>query len=165
MPSFDEIRRIRLKNDYLEMKLIDESPLVDVSVTGGEEPYADEYLLTINVRTYCGQNEMMDSCQVRITLSEDYPRNAPFAFMEGQPKAYNPVWFKNGKWCSGDFWNASESLGHFVIRLLQSLQFDPAVVNPARPANQEAYKWYKKNPRLFPCDVQPLPELKTPGIM
>jgi hypothetical protein len=76
-----------------------------------------------------------------------------------QPQPFHPNWYTGGRWCSGD-WNMSEGLGHHVIRMVRTLQFDRDITNEYSPANREANEWYKqhKNSNRFPCDTQILPD-------
>ena len=154
-----ELRKIRLKNDYDEMMRIRSSPMVSWVATKGTVPYVAESLLTIKVRTYSSKDSVMNECTVRITLPEKYPTVAPNTVMEGT-MVFHPNWFDGThRWCCGKY-QASESLGRYVVRMIQTLQFDPLVTFPGSPANRDAAKWYSenaKNKKLFPSDNQPLP--------
>lgn len=79
--------------------------------------------------------------------------------MRTSPPPYHPNWYANGNWCHGT-WTASESLGHYVIRMIRTLQFDLDITNPNSPANREARDWFvsKKSSGLFPCDRSILPD-------
>jgi hypothetical protein len=79
--------------------------------------------------------------------------------MVTSPPPYHPNWFNAGRWCYGT-WIVSEGLGSHVIRMIQTLQFDPEITNEGSPANASARDWYvaKKNSGLFPCDRQQLPD-------
>lgn len=156
--NISELHRIRIESDYKEMCRIRNSPMVSWVATKGTEPYVEEYLLTINVRTYSSQTTTINQCKVRITLPSDYPKTAPNTVMEGT-LVYHPNWFTSGRWCCGTY-KMTESLGNYVVRLIQTLQFDPIVTYPGSPANREAADWYRNNQRnksLFPSDKQPLP--------
>lgn len=150
-----ELHKTRIKNDYNEMINIAKSPMVSWVATKGTAPYVEEYLITINVRTYSGPGTIMNQCKVRISLPANYPQVAPNTTMEGTV-VYHPNWWENGKWCCGTY-KMTESLGNYVVRLLQTLQFDPIVTNPNSPANHDAKNWYLNNKSLFPSDHQPLP--------
>ena len=153
-----ELHKKRIENDYKEMCRLKSSPMVSWVPTKGSAPYIEEYLLTINVRTYSGPNKVMNSCKVRITLPAQYPTVAPNTVMEGT-LVFHPNWFTSGRWCCGTY-KATESLGNYVVRMIQTLQFDPLVTYPGSPANREASSWYsshKNDKSLFPSDKQPLP--------
>ena len=54
----------------------------------------------------------------------------------------------------------SESLGNYVVRMIQTLQFDPVVTFPDDPADKKIAVWYKRHmndKKMFPTDKQPLP--------
>ena len=53
MPTPQEIRKIRLANDYKQMCNIRGS-IISWVVTEGSEPYVEEYKLTVHVRTITG---------------------------------------------------------------------------------------------------------------
>ena len=150
-----QLHRTRLENDYKEMRRIANSPMVSWVAEKGKAPYVEQYLLTIKVRTYSGPGKIMEQCKVRISLPTDYPKVAPNTEMIGTV-VYHPNWWENGRWCCGTY-KMTESLGNYVVRLIQTLQFDPVVTNPSSPANRDAKDWYLKNKELFPSDHQPLP--------
>lgn len=153
--NITQLHKIRIENDYKEMCRIANSPMVSWVATKGTAPYVEEYLLTINVRTYSGPGKIMNQCKVRITLPPTYPKIAPETKMEGT-LVYHPNWFTSGRYCCGSYVH-TESLGKYVVRLIQTLQFDPVVTNPNSPANVEAKTWYLNNLNLFPSDTHSLP--------
>ena len=150
-----ELHKIRLASGYKEMCRIANSPMVSWKATKGEAPYVEEYLLTINVRTYSGPGKIINTCKVRISIPANYPQVAPITIMEA-PIVFHPNWWSDGRWCCGKY-KITESLGNYVVRLIQTLQFDPIVTNPDSAANHDAKKWYLDNKNLFPSDKQPLP--------
>lgn len=158
-----QLHKIRIATDYKEMCRIATSPMVSWVATKGKAPYVEEYVLTIKVRTYSGPDKVMNQCKVRITLPPNYPQNAPETRMEGV-LVFHPNWYKSGKYCCGKY-ASSESLGNYVLRMIQSLQYDPQITNPNSAANPDAKTWYlnnKHNKKMFPSDKQPLPN--TRGI-
>lgn len=157
--NITELHRTRIKNDYNEMVNLSRSPMVSWVATKGTAPYVEEYLITINVRTYSAPGSTMNQCKVRISLPPQYPQVAPNTIMEGK-LVYHPNWYTTGRWCCGKY-KMTESLGNYVIRLIQTLQFDPIVTNPKDYANKEAAQWYLANSGLFPSDKQPLPSTRS----
>ena len=157
--NISELHRTRIANDYKEMCCIQSSPMVSWVATKGVAPYIEEYLLTINVKTYCSPTKTMNQCKVRIVLPPNYPTVAPNAIMEGT-MVYHPNWFQNThRWCCGNY-RMSESLGNYVVRMIQTLQFDPVVTFPDDPADKKIASWYKEHmndKKMFPTDKQPLP--------
>ena len=154
-----ELHRIRIASDYNEMCQIARSPMVSWTATKGEAPYVEEYLLTIKVRTYSGPNKIMNSCKVRITLPANYPQVKPVTKMEGT-LVFHPNWFTDGGYCCGDY-RPKESLGNYVVRLIETLQYNRQITNEKSAANQTANRWYlnnRGNKDLFPSDKQPLPD-------
>src|SRR5690349_13099934 len=79
--------------------------------------------------------------------------------MISAPFPFHPNWNKEGLWCHGT-WIISEGLGHNVVRMIRTLQFDLEITNEGSPANWDAKNWYSqhKNSGLFPCDRQVLPD-------
>jgi hypothetical protein len=94
-----------------------------------------------------------------VTMPPTYPFAPPQIVMSTRPQPYHPNWFADGRWCFGT-WDVSEGLGHHVLRMIRTLQFDPAISNVASPANREAAAWYQENLQrgLFPCDRTSLPD-------
>jgi len=154
-----EVRKIRLKNDYKQMTNI-KSSIIDWKPIKGSPPLVEEYELTINVKSIVGPGiNYRDKHVVRISLPGGYPNSAPDTVMITTPQPYHVNWFSNGKWCYGT-WDRSEGLGEHVIRMVRTLQFDPEITNVHSAANSEAGSWYSNNygRKLFPCDRQTLPD-------
>lgn len=159
MATPQEIRHIRLKNDYKEMCNI-RGPIIQWKATKGTEPIVEAYQLTVNIRSIIGSRpNYRDQHVINIVLSGSYPLAAPSVTMASDPVIFHPNWFPNKTWCFGS-WAMSEGLGHYVIRMLRTLQFDPNITNENSPANREAKDWYVANRgrNIFPCDTQTLPD-------
>ncbi len=138
MATPQELRQIRMKNDYSEMKNI-QGPIVQWRPLSGEPPYVESYELTINVRTITGPGpNYRDTHVIKVTLPSSYPISAPETVMVTTPQPYHPNWYVSpGKWCYGS-WDIAEGLGHHVVRMIRTLQFDPDITNPSSPANGSA---------------------------
>lgn len=159
MPTPQEVREIRLRNDYVEMCNI-RGPIISWCATGGTPPYVESYNLTIFVRSIVGcRPHFRNRHVVGIELPCNYPWAPPRAVMIDDPVVFHPNWWSDHHWCYG-CWDISEGLGHFVIRLVRTLQFDPVITNGDNPANTVARDWYLANRErgLFPCDAQVLPD-------
>lgn len=91
--------------------------------------------------------------EVDIKLPEQYPLKAGPKIVFTSP-IWNPNVFDSGRWCYGDKWSITENLEMLVIRLMQVIALDPAVINLKSAANREAAGWYhrmmKANSRIFP---------------
>lgn len=131
--------------------------IISWTATKGTEPYVEEYLLTINVRTYDSPDTVINQCIVKIILPLQYPNVAPLVTMEN-PVIFHPNWWTNGRWSSGCY-NPTESLGNFVKRMVKSIQFNSEHVAPYDSCNKAATKWYLENIHLFPSDTQELPDI------
>lgn len=156
MSTPQEIRRIRLENDYKEMRNIQGS-IVSFEAKGTPP---DEYILTVKVKGIIGPGpDYREEHLLEMKLPASYPASAPEIVMKSHPKPYHPNWFLNGKWCSGD-WDMVEGLGHLVVRMIRTLQYDIEITNENSPANTDAKDWYVKNRHrgFFPCDRQTLPD-------
>jgi ubiquitin-protein ligase len=159
MPTPQEARQIRLKNDHAEMVNI-KSELVQWRAIQGNAPYVEAYELMIKVKTIIGPSPTYrDEHIIHLTLPENYPISPPEIVMQTTPQPFHPNWYQSGKWCFGS-WDISEGLGHHVIRMIRTLQFDREITNPASPANGPAKDWYlsRLNGTLFPCDTTTLPD-------
>lgn len=160
MTTPQEIRQIRLKNDYKEMCNI-RGPIIQWRATKGTEPYVEAYQLTVKIRSIVGRRpDYRDQHTINVVLSGSYPLAAPTVTMVSDPVIFHPNWwFNNRTWCYGS-WFMSEGLGHHVIRMLRTLQFDPDITNEGSAANSDANTWYLVNRggNIFPCDKQTLPD-------
>ena len=161
-------RNERLERDYREMLKIQDRPYLSWIATKGELPYAEEYLLTIKVRSYVFRAErgvctvgVVRRCTVRLTLWDSYPHTAPYVKMLDLPPVFHPNWFSKGTYCAPTPWNPEDSLADYVKRLIRTLQYDPALIETDAPANFKALEWYLKNREngeLFPSDTTQLTE-------
>ncbi|MCP5008001.1 MAG: hypothetical protein GY941_29315 [Planctomycetes bacterium] len=159
MPTPQELRKIRLKNDYKEMQNI-KTDIILWEVIEGEIPYVESYRLTVNVRTIINSMpEYRNTHIIDVDLSENYPISPPRITMQSTPQPFHPNWFSDKRWCYGT-WNISEGLGHHVVRMIRTLQFDLEITNPDSPANYKANRWFLKNKNkgLFPSDNTTLPD-------
>lgn len=160
MASPQEQRKIRLGNDYTEMKNI-KGAIVDWKAIRGTEPYVEEYELTINIRSIVSASpNYHNTFRMKVTLPDTYPFSAPpLISMISTPYPFHPNWFTSGRWCYGT-WIMSESLGHHIIRMIRTLQYDTEITNEHSPANGTANDWYvsQRNRGLFPCDTTTLPD-------
>jgi ubiquitin-protein ligase len=154
-----EIRKTRLQSDYKEMCNI-RGPIIAWEATRGAPPNLEAYRLTVSVRSIIGPTPTYrDRHVIDLTMPANYPYAPPLAKMVSQPGAFHPNWWPDKRWCHG-LWDLSESLGHFIIRMIRTLQFDPIITNENSPANGDANDWYllHRNEGLFPCDRQSLPD-------
>lgn len=167
MPTPQEIRRIRLANDYKQMCNI-QGNIISWVATKGSAPYVEEYLLTAHVRTIIGVGgrtpQYRDTSEIRVTLPPDYPVKPPKIVMTSSPQPFHPNWWPQKNWCYGT-WSPAEALGDHVIRMIKTLQFDMDITNENSPANPEANTWYisQKSSGLFPCDRTKLPDPSSPN--
>jgi ubiquitin-protein ligase len=159
MATPQEIRLRRLKNDYQEMVNI-RGEVIDWEITEGQAPYPEGYRLKLNVRTISNETpEYSGTHELQLTLPEAYPQAPPQIEFLSEPLPYHPNWYKSGRWCFGT-WEMSEGLGHHVIRMVRTLQYDQEITNEHSPANYDANDWYvaHKNSGMFPSDAQILPD-------
>lgn len=161
--------RARKATDYRELMSM-KGPVLDVKPISGTPPYVDAYELTIYVRSIVGPEPTYRGVhKVIITLPAGYPMtDFPEAVMVSKPYPYHTNWFKNGAWCYGSGSHCTEGLGNFVVRLIQTLQFDENLIDTNSAANLDASNWYKRHkniPGLFPCDTTKLPQPVVGGMM
>lgn len=163
-----ESRNDRLAADYREMLKIQNRPYLSWIVTKGEPPYAEEYLLTVRLRTYvlCAESGRYivgttHQCTVRVSLRDSYPHTAPYITMLSIPPVFHPDWYSKGAYCSREPWCPEGSLKDHVLRMLGSLRYEPTLIITDAPANYKALEWYDKNrdnAALFPSDTTELTE-------
>jgi len=157
-----EQRKLRLANDYNSMINLRRDWL-QWTVTSGAAPHVDGYRLDLAIKTIISPTPTYrDRQSVQIDLGPQYPFAAPSVKMINEPAPFHPNWYQSGGWCSGHF-DSAEGLGDFVIRMIQTLQYNEYITNPTSPANQTARDWYvaNKGKPWFPCDSTPLPDPTT----
>lgn len=155
-------RNERLAADYREMLKIQNRPYLSWIVTKGEPPYAEEYLLTVRLRTYAlgaasGRYVVgtIHRCTVRVTLWDSYPGVAPNIKMLSVPPVFHPSWYSKGTYCPSEQWRKDNSLKEHILRMIATLCWEPSLMDTSAPANYKALDWYLKNrDRVdwFPCD-------------
>lgn len=158
----------RLAADYREMLKIQDRPYLSWTAIKGELPRAEEYLLTVRLRTYAlsvsGGKYIVgaiDSCTVKISLWYSYPKMAPNIKMLSLPPVFHPSWYSKGTYCPAEPWREDDSLKDYVMRMLRTLCYVPDQIDAVSPANYKALDWYLKNrddKNLFPSDTTPLTE-------
>lgn len=163
-----ESRNDRLSSDYREMMKIQDRPYLSWIATKGELPYAEEYLLTVKLRTYAlsvrsGVHTVgvIDRCVIRITLWDSYPHTAPYVKMLNLPPVFHPDWYSKGTYSPHTPWDPATSLKDFVAGMLKTLRYDPERIDTTAPANYKALDWFLKNrdnDKLFPSDTTVLSE-------
>ena len=161
-------RQERLKSEYREMLKIQDRPYLSWVVTKGEPPCAEEYLLTVRLRTYALRAEsgvytvgVIHSCTVRVTLWDSFPEVAPNIRMLNIPPVFHPAWYSKGTYCPPVPWSRDTSLKDYVLRMLGTIAYDPRLIDSGAPANYKALEWYMKNrdnAGLFPSDATELTE-------
>jgi len=154
-----EIRNLRLKNDYSQMVNI-RGNIISWKAIRGTPPYVEEYELTVNVKGVIGEGpRYRESHNINVVIPSNYPNAAPDIHMTSAPFVYHPNWYSGGKWCFGT-WFMSEGLGEHIVRMVRTIQYDLDITNENSPANGDANQWFlsNKNRRLFPCDNKVLPD-------
>lgn len=145
-------RNERLARDYREMLKIQNRPYLSWVATKGEVPYVEEYLLTVNIRTYAlsvksGMYTVgaIHHCTIKVTLWDSYPHIAPNIRMLSVPSVFHPDWYSKGTYCSSLPWNCDDSLKEYVMRMIKTLLYEPSIIQTKSPANYKALDWYQKN--------------------
>jgi ubiquitin-protein ligase len=118
-------RRDRLAQDFYEMLKIQDRPYLSWIVIKGEPPYAEEYLLTVRLKSYALSAEhgqylvsRINSCTVKVTLWDSYPNIAPNIRLLSFPPVFHPCWYSKGTYCPPEPWSPESSLKRltFLIR-------------------------------------------------
>ena len=164
-----ETRKKRLANDYRELMSM-EGPYLSVRPISGRAPYYDEYELTIRIRTIIGPEPTYRGVHVvRLSFPAGYPtEDYPRVVMVTKPYPFHTNWFRSGAWCYGSASHNTEGAGNYVVRLMQTLQFDPNMIDTNSAANMDAANWYTQNKHiagLFPCDTSKLPQPVVGGMI
>lgn len=161
-------RNDRLERDYREMLTIQNQPYLSWIAVKGDLPYAEEYLLTVRVRTYvfsmrekqCSVGAIRE-CTVKVTLWPSYPYVAPDIRMLSIPPVFHPAWYSRGVYCSPIPWQPDSSLKEYVRQMIRTLIYAPDLIDEISPANYKALDWYRKhrdNSAWFPSDTIELTE-------
>jgi ubiquitin-protein ligase len=136
-------------------------PWLSWKAIGGVEPFVEQYEIALRLRTIIGPTpDYRDDHVIRVSLGPDYPiLSAPRVQMLTRPPPFHPNWWPSGQWCYGTWW-VYESLGAHIVRMIQTLQYDPEITQGADRANGKASDWYNANRSRgwFPCDNTPLPD-------
>lgn len=148
----------RIRHQYEDMCLFPINGLFSWKVDSGQNPpMVKSYLITYRVKTLVKENGRLKPQQktvVRIRLPES-PGADPTAHIVEGLVPFHPNWYDNGRLCNGDMWSADPILWKYVIKIGQTLAFDPARTNPRSPANSEAnVDWIAKMKRVikpYPC--------------
>jgi hypothetical protein len=154
-----ELKQIRLRNDYATMENI-RRPWLSWKVIAGTVPFVEQYEIALRLRAIIGPKpEYREDHIVQAILGPDYPISQPTVKMLTRPLPFHPTWWPSGLWCSGD-WFTHESLGAHIVRMIQTLQYDPEITQGTHRANGQAADWYNANRTRswFPCDRTPLPD-------
>lgn len=164
-----QTRRARLANDYREVSSM-VGPVMNFRVLSGTPPYAEAYEFTFRIRSIVAPTPTYRGIHVvRVELPAGYPQSDfPRAVMMTKPFPYHANWFRSGAWCYGSGSHNTEGLGNFIVRLMQTLQFDPGLIDVTSAANLDAANWYTKNKHLrglFPCDTTRLPQPSVDGMV
>ena len=160
MATREALRWARIENDYKEMLNI-RGTIIAWEPVRGTAPRIEEYTVSIKLRTIVGPLPIYrDEHVVRIELPPGYPfKTAPVARMTSTPPPFHPNWHPDGLWCFG-IWVPSEGLGHYVVRMLRTLQFDREITNEESSTDPARKAWYvrHKESSLFPTDLKILPD-------
>ena len=163
-----DIRSERLSKDYEEMLRLQDTPYLSWIAVKGAPPFAEEYLLTVRLRSYAlsatrGRYLVseLNGCTVKVSLWDSYPRIAPQIRMLSFPPVFHPNWYSKGTYCPPQAWRPDDSLKDYVLRMLGTLKYDPTLIETKAPANYKALEWYEKhreNQAWFPSDNTALTE-------
>lgn len=168
MIRLSDNRNERLAADYREMLKLQNRPYLSWIVTKGEPPYAEEYLLSVSLRSYAltASDEryivgVIDRCTVKVELWGSYPHIAPNIRMLNIPPVFHPNWYSKGTYCPKEAWRPDTPLKDYVIQMLGTIAYVPDAIETAYPANYKALDWFRRNqdsPDLFPSDKTVLSE-------
>lgn len=158
-PDFEFARSSRMRSDYREMLNL-RGPILSWEIERGRPGFVEQYLLQVSLKTMIStEPDYRDSHQLRLIVPEPYPRLPPKIKMLTAPPPFHPNWYVDGLWCHGR-WDFSEGLGHFVVRMLHTLRFDPEFTSLEDYANQQAGRWFPNFQArgLVPCTTTPMPD-------
>ncbi len=161
-------RNDRLAADYRDMLKLQNRPYLSWIATKGELPRAEEYLLTVDLRTYALSAQsggytvgVIRRCTILITMWSSYPKIAPNIRMLNLPPVFHPNWYSKGTYCPSEPWRPETTLKEYVTQMLRTLVYDPCAIDTVKPANYKALDWYikrKDDLGLFPSDKTILTE-------
>ncbi len=167
----NETSRERRANDYRELMSM-QGPLLEVVPKSGTPPYVESYDLYFNIPTYVStgsEPSIRSRHHAVLTFPAGYPcSDFPRLVMVSKPYPFHPNWFRSGAWCYGAGSHCTEGAGNYVVRVMQTLQYDENIIDELSPANGDALDWYRRNknkPGMFPCDTTKLPQPVVGGMM
>lgn len=169
MSESTQTRKSRLANDYREiMSMV--GPVMSVRPLSGIPPYVDEYEFTFHIRSIIGPEPTYRGVHVvRISLPAGYPTSdLPKTIMVTKPYPYHTNWFRSGSLCHGSSSHNTEGLGNYVVRIMQVLAFQPAIIDTDSAANLDAANWYNQHKHirgLFPSDNVKIPQPSVGGMV
>ena len=147
----------RRETDLRKLRELCNSSSGKLAVKATKGSPIDEITVELNLKTAPSSGypaEVQTTTIVAIQLSSRYPLQEPTANI--RTPIYHPNVYLSGKICFGQKWLPSEGLDLLVKRIVQIVTYDPAILNPASPANGAALHWYnqaiKAHPTAFPTD-------------
>ncbi len=161
-------RNERLASDYREMLKIQNRPYLSWVAIKGDLPCAEEYLLTVRIRTYAlsaiGNAYTVGAisrCIIKVSLWDSYPYVAPNIRMLSIPPVFHPDWYSKGTYSPSLRWRPDQTLKDYILRMFDALRYEPSLISTAAPANYKALDWFmrrKDDRSLFPSDTIELTE-------
>jgi ubiquitin-protein ligase len=158
------IRETRLENDFNEVSQLIANSGGTIALISSQGKPAYEYVIEYRckgIERLQGNDPVFrTNHRVKITLSNDYPKNSPSA--EFLTPIFHPNVYTNQRVCLGSYWTMAENLSELVIRIGKIIQYSKDVLNLNSPANGDAKDWANRNPNRYPVDNKTFKSAKKP---
>ena len=143
---------IRLKNEYKNVMLMEESELMMVAPAPDQEPpYVRSYIVRYNIPTFINKGEsLQQTTVVRVDIPASYPMSSPTACVVQGSVPFHVNWWSDGRMDNGNFWNWDRYIWEYMVFIGESLMFKPECMNVHCPSNQDAVSFCKNNLYRFP---------------
>jgi len=180
---FKNDRKIRLKEDYEQIKLLFKN-INEVSyIFDGDPP--NFYKFTMKIKSYIDKFIKQNEFVFYIELPPEYPNAPPLCYVNNIPfhphfKKKNLALSKRGLshkfrsmtkynaiWVDYEDYDPKMHLGDYILKIAHSLQYENGYINEdmsiSNVGNPKALEWFKNNKHktgVFPADNVNLPPTK-----
>lgn len=160
MMTPEQMRLLRLKNEYDMIQRLPENDVYSIKPSPGQQPpLVSSYDVTYNIPTYINDGrELQNRTVVRFQLTEDFPRSEPCIKVVEGAVPFHVHCYDSGSLSPGNFWNPSRWLYELFNFIGEMLQWQKNRINVHSCCSREAVQFYLANPDKFPTDNRPMPQ-------
>ncbi|MFN3682356.1 MAG: hypothetical protein ACK41F_00310 [Fimbriimonadaceae bacterium] len=162
-----DVRTTRLRNDEQRLRqLVAANPgRLAILSTQGNPPHTYEILFRVRgiVGWNLGGPRFGNEHRAIIRIPPTYPSAGVSAEVRFQTPLLHPHVFSSGAVCTGYSRSVSEFLDLFVVRVYNVIRWDPALMNPASPADLSCLRRFQRGEVRTPLDEPLLLPSATPS--